>query len=108
MDDTEFEIVNNKREKADIWTWFRLKRQKVDAKIEESVAVYYKCNKKVKYSGGTINLGTHFRRHHSGTLMSSASHVAISSAEVVHQLVEFRRIFQASHYSFSSSATQVV
>ena len=45
-----FEVVRNKRGKSDIWRFFGLKMPKLDEKIEEKVAVCYKCNCEVKYS----------------------------------------------------------
>ena len=68
----DFEVVRNKRGKADTWRFFGLEKQKLDEKIEERTAVCYKCNNKVKYSGRTTNLATHMRRHHPADLAALA------------------------------------
>ena len=111
--------MKNKRATSSVWTWFGLKRRKVDGRLVQNAAVCCKCSKEIKHSGGTTNLTTHLNRHHPGTLKSSPSRVSsasrVSSPSPVTttsassplpalQPLESRRIVQASIHSFSQSS----
>ena len=61
----DFEVVHNKRAKADIWRHFGLKKRKSDSVIEEGIAICRQCEATIKCTGGgTSNMTTHMRRHH--------------------------------------------
>ena len=81
----DFNVVPNKRAKADVWKHFGLKKRKKDSMVVEGVAACLRCDAEIRCTGGgTSNMGTHIRRHHPDT-STTASPVPKSTTGLSNQ-----------------------
>ena len=73
MSDTreiEYTLVPNTKGKSDLWKHFDLRKRKTDGRMDADV-VCKQCSSVVKLAGGTSNMTTHMKRHHSSLLLGS-------------------------------------
>lgn len=76
----DYIIVKNQRGVSQIWSHFGLKKNTVDGRIEENVAICKHCDVVVKCAGGgTSNMTQHLRRHHPA--LEPKSKVKVGSPE---------------------------
>ena len=68
---SEFDFVQNKKAKSNVWNHFWLKCNKKTKKTIESLAICRHCEQEVENSGGTTNLTSHLNRHHPYKLIKS-------------------------------------